>query len=203
MQRHSRYVGHVVTQERQDHLHADDDWQACQHHLAGAGEDAFASEREPRVSAPARAHQDEQRAEYSSANELVLALDQTLTNVVRAGEAWEAVGLAFRSDEGENPDSSGAPDLEEPDEPSIAQEFDITARSVTAAAVEIRGILADVRELAASEDPDTMVEAATLASKRTIDHTAWRGAQLILVALGAAIVYLLVKARLQRRAEGS
>jgi hypothetical protein len=129
----------------------------------------------------------------SSAKELVLSLDRTLERVTRAGEAWEAGGLAFSSDE----DEAGPAD---PDQPSFAEEFDVTARSVTAAALEIRGILADVRELAASDDPDTMVEAATTVSNRTIDHAAWRGVQLILAALGAAIVYLLVKTRLQRRA---
>jgi len=132
-----------------------------------------------------------------SANELVLSLDRTLESVIRVGEAWEAVGLAFSSDEEEAAPSSPG----DPDEPSFAEEFDITARSVTEAAVEIRGILADVRELAASDDPETVVAAATAASRSTIDHAAWRGVQLILVALGAAIVFLLVKARLLRRAE--
>ncbi|MCZ6596472.1 MAG: hypothetical protein O7B99_02420, partial [Planctomycetota bacterium] len=73
------------------------------------------------------------------------------------------------------------------------------AQSVTTAALELRGMVADVRALAEGSEGDALIEAATASTRATIDHAMLRAVQLLLVLLAAGLAYQLVAARLRRR----
>ena len=127
------------------------------------------------------------------AESLTTSLDRTLAGVVQAGEAWQGVGLAFGLD--------GA-DEEEPareDEPSFFADVSASAENVTASALELRGLVADLRALADSPESEALAHRTNELGRSTIDHAAWRLGQLVVVGLLAGFFYRLATARLRPR----
>ena len=120
---------------------------------------------------------------------LLTSLDHTIESVTGAGEAWAGVGVAFGLDqESEEPE-------EEDEGPSFAEEWSGTALGVTNAALEIRQLLADVRDLTSSSDEESLTESAIA----TVDHVTWRLVQLVLVVFAVATGYRYIALRMHRR----
>ena len=132
----------------------------------------------------------ELNAAIESTQVLVAAVDGLLDKTVVVKEEWEPVLELFETDE----DAQDAAPVDE-EGPSFLEEVDIAAQSLREAAVEVRGVLADVDAIGVADEGSAVVMAATDASRATIDHATWRAIQLVLVIFGAALVYQFVKRR--------
>jgi len=134
----------------------------------------------------------ELNAAIESTQELTASLDGLLDKSVVVVEEWQPVLELFESDD--DPDAP-EPAAVDDEGPSILEEVDLAARSLREAAVEVRGVLADLDAIGVADEGGAVVVAATDASRSAIDHATWRAIQLVLVIFGAALVYQFIKRR--------
>ena len=144
-----------------------------------------------------RAAMAELNASLEQAERVAVAFQGTIDSAAVAGEAWQGVGAAFGLDKEKEEPAEPVPPGEEG--PSFAEEWGSAADSITTAALELRGMVADVRALAEGSEGGALVEAATASTRSTIDHATLRAVQLVLVLLASAVAYQLLMVRLRRK----
>jgi hypothetical protein len=147
----------------------------------------------------------EARETIDRAEALATALERSADAVAKAGAAWEATARAFGAGGDETPApppaSNGGAAPKEEEGGFDPKEFGDAADRLTHTADEIRGLVKDVRDLAASKELGATLEGVNTLSRSAVDHLFWRGVQLVGVVLLAAMVYRVVPIR--RRGEGS
>ena len=146
----------------------------------------------------------------ASAEELVSGLDGTATGLTAAGEAWGATFETLGLGDGGSTGEPAAPGKET--RPFDILEYRDTAEELRRVAVELRGLLGDVRDLTADAGPGTPLGNVETAARTTAaaaagegralaDHVALRLLQLIGVVFLAAIGYRVVASRVTPRPE--
>jgi hypothetical protein len=134
-----------------------------------------------------------------NATELTDAISQAGGSVADAGDAWRQTVNAVS----EITQSFDKPADAPPGKPFDIAEYTQAADRLTAAAVELRALLAEARQTLESPQlsalSDTALKDAEQSGRNVTDHAAWRVLQLIAAAFVLAIIYRLISSRLSKR----
>ena len=121
---------------------------------------------------------------------VLTALDGAADSVTRAGEAWESMIRSVKEGEEDAP-ARPAPAAEE-DSNFDPVEVGSAADSLTEAAVEIRGLVADVRGLIGSNELEKPLDDADARMRALVDHASVRALQLAGVVLVGLVLFRLL-----------
>jgi len=161
-------------------------------------------------------------AGLARAETVTATIQRSITEGEAAAKAWEqtarAVEDTVRAIEALRGDDRAGTAAAEEELPGAAERkpFDIndyrqTAESITAATVELRGLLDELRQFTGSDDlrgtlgevggrvDETLAQSA-LAARAVTDHIAWRLLQLIVLVFVLVVVYRVATGRAGRRA---
>ena len=137
-------------------------------------------------------------------------VDRTAQSAAAAGEVWaqtaQAVGdLATQL--GRSPDSAtGQPKAATADiattrpqgRPYDIRDYEMTADALARAARELQLVTADVRKLVEDGRLAQQIAAASTHSRGLADHIAWRVAQLLMLAFGLMVAYVVFRVFMRR-----
>lgn len=157
--------------------------------------------------------QDTLHATMAEARETLTALDETVTSattmieslneasagITRAGEAWrKTIGAVNELTQAAGPKD---PSVETP--PFDIGEYTMAADRLTAAAGELRALLAETRDALKADEvsalSNTTLQDAERRGRSVTDHAAWRVLQLMAIAFVLLVFYRLIASRLSRR----
>ena len=131
---------------------------------------------------------------------LAATLERTAAQVQQAGSAWAAL-----IEEARKPGPPPAPG-EQPARPFDVMEYERTAAQIASASVEIRGLLAEMRALGGTGEPEPALERLGQALDRVegggrslVNLAAWRGLELLLVFFALLFLYRRLEVRLAAR----
>lgn len=121
------------------------------------------------------------------------AVQHAASSLTETGKAWESAAQTFGQlspqDNGDGAD----------EKPFDINDYERTAQSLTTAAIELRGLASDIRQLIQAGELATALDDATTHSQELIDHVTWRVLWLIVALFVMAIVYRMISVRLTQK----
>lgn len=140
-------------------------------------------------------------AAVANATTMVDAVNQAGESITRAGEAWHQTVAAVNEITQSSNKSGSSGGAESP--PFDINQYMLAADRLTAAASELRSLVAEVQGVIESDrvralSGDTLDDAEQRGRSVT-DHLAWRALQLMAVAFVLALLYRLIASRIAKR----
>ncbi len=134
----------------------------------------------------------------TNATTMMSAIDEAGSSVAQAGETWRQTVAAVN----ELTQSSGSSGSMPEGEPFDIKDYIQAADRLTAAATELRSLVADVQGVIESDrvralSNDTL-EDAEQRGRNVTDHVAWRALQLLAVAFVLALIYRVIVGRVTK-----
>jgi len=124
------------------------------------------------------------------ADRVAQSVQRAAASLTETGRAWEATAEKLgKLVPQQNDGGAGGKSFD-------INEYHRAADSLTTAAVELRGLAADIHKLTQSDELVSVLDGTANRGEGLIDHVAWRILQLIVVSLLIALIYRFVSSRL-------